>query len=317
MSDLALRLLIWPVLGGTGLYLLITALPWWRPKPDLIERLARLDIERRLRADAAPTGRPYFRSRLLEALLRPMLEALGEGGRRLAARLGYRAAATTARDLRVVRPGVDLGQFHAEKVGGALLFAGLLPLMNAVGADPFGRWPVWIWLLGAVAGFYAPDWDLARRMAGRRARILAELPAILDNLTLAIAAGQSPEQALALVATPRYGLMGREFRLVRREIAVAARTLTAALGAMAERNGVPELTTLVRQLRAADEQGVPLVRALTAQAESLRERKRLRILADGNRAAVRMIVPVGLFIFPVLIVILLYPAAIQLIGLGE
>ncbi len=80
---------------------------------------------------------------------------------------------------------------------------------------------------------------------------------------------------------------------------------------------VPELSILVRQLRAADEQGVPLVQALATQAESLRERKRLRILEEGNRAAVRMIVPVGLFIFPVLIVILLYPAAVQLIGLGE
>ena len=315
--DFYLQLLPWPALLGTGLYLVVTALPWLRPKPDLVERLDRLDVERRLRAGAQPSVRPYFRSRLLEVLLRPMLEALGEGGRRLATRLGYRAAATLERDLRAVRPGVDLGQFHAEKVGAALLFCGLFPVMNAVGADPFGRWPVWAWLAGALAGFYAPDWDLARRVAARRARIVAELPAILDNLTLALSAGQSPEQALALVATPRYGLMGREFAHARREIAVAARSLTGALGAMAERNGVPELSILVRQLRAADEQGVPLVQALATQAESLRERKRLRILEEGNRAAVRMIVPVGLFIFPVLIVILLYPAAVQLIGLGE
>lgn len=315
--DFYLRALPWAALLGIGLYLVATALPWLRPKPDLAERLARLDVDHRLRAGAPQAVRPYFRSRLLEALLRPMLESLGENGRRLAARLGYRAAATLERDLRTVRPGVDLGQFHAEKVGAAILFCGLFPAMNAVGADPFGRWPVWTWLAGALAGFLAPDWDLARRVAARRSRIVAELPAVLDHLTLALSAGQSPEQALALVATPRYGLLGREFAHARREIAVAARPLTGALGALAERNGVPELSVLVRQLRAADEQGVPLVQALATHAASLRERKRLRILEEGNRAAVRMVVPVGLFIFPVLVVILLYPAAIQLIGLGE
>lgn len=315
--DYYLRAILWPILGGAGLYLVVTVLPQFRPKPDLTERLERLDVERRLRLGAAPVARPYFRSRTLEALLRPMLESLGELGRRLATSLGYRAAATAARDLGAVRPGVDLGQFHAEKVGAALLFGGLGPLMNAVGADPFGPWPLWSWLVGAVAGYYAPDWDLARRLARRRARIVAELPAVLDNLTLALSAGQSPEQALALVATPRYGLMGREFARARREIAVAARSLTDALGALAKRNGVPELSILVRQLRAADEQGVPLVGALATQAASLRERRRLRILEEGNRATVRMVVPVGLFIFPVLIVILLYPAATQLLGLGE
>ena len=187
--DFYLRAILWPALGAAGLYLLVSALPPFRPKPDLAERLDRLDVERRLRLGAAPLARPYFRSRLLEALLRPMLESLGAAGSRLAARLGYRAA-TTARDLGAVRPGVDPGQFMAEKVGAALLFGALGPLMNAVGADPFGPWPLWSWLAGAVAGFYAPDWDLARRVTRRRARIVAELPAVLDNLTLALSAGQ-------------------------------------------------------------------------------------------------------------------------------
>ena len=316
----ARHFLIWPVLFGTGLYLIVTALPWGRPKPDLAERLDRLDVEKRLRAGIGGAGRSWFRSRILELLLRPILEDLGGAVRaglaHLLPRFGF-GGGTVEQDLRVARPGVDIGQFYAEKVGGAILGFGLFPLANNVNADPFGPWPFWVWVVGGVLGFLAPNWDLARRMARRRLRIVLELPAILDSLAIAISAGQSPEEAIALVgSTGRHGLMGRELGQVVRETALAARPLTDALEAMAERNRVPELTTLVRQLRAADEQGLPLVKALGAQSAAIREQKRNRILEEGGKASVRMVLPVAIFIFPVIFVILLYPAAIQFLQLG-
>jgi tight adherence protein C len=85
---------------------------------------------------------------------------------------------------------------------------------------------------------------------------------------------------------------------------------------LAARNAVPELTSLVSQLRSAYEQGIPLSQALAAQAEALREQKRLRIVEEGGKATVRMILPVALFILPVLFVVLLVPAAIELMQLG-
>jgi tight adherence protein C len=89
-----------------------------------------------------------------------------------------------------------------------------------------------------------------------------------------------------------------------------------ALEAMAERNAVPELTSFASQVRAAHEQGIPLVHTLSVQAEALREQKRLRIVEEGGKATVRMILPVALFILPVLFVVLLAPAAIELMRLG-
>ena len=85
---------------------------------------------------------------------------------------------------------------------------------------------------------------------------------------------------------------------------------------MAERVGVPELVSFASQLRAAHEQGIPLTQTLTAQAEALRERKRLRIVEEGGKASVRMLLPVALFILPVLFVVLLVPAAVELMRLG-
>ena len=312
------RALIWPVLFGAAVYLLVTAQPLGRPKPDLAERLRRLDVDERLRmAYARRDARPFFRSRLLEALLRPVLDDVGRLARAGLGRFGLAGGEELERQLRAVRPGVDMGQFYGEKVAAALIGLALFPLMNAFGIAPFGSWPIWAWALGGVGGFLFPNWDLARRAVARRTRMVMELPVMLDLLTIAVSAGQSLEQALALVAREGAGAVARELRIVLRELAVSRRPLVAALEGMAERNAVPELTSLVSQLRAADEQGLPLVQTLAVQAATLREQKRLRILAEGGKATVRMVLPVALFILPVLFVVLLFPAAVQLLGLGS
>jgi tight adherence protein C len=92
--------------------------------------------------------------------------------------------------------------------------------------------------------------------------------------------------------------------------------LVEALQSMAERNAVPELTSIVDHLRAVHDQGLPLVQSLAAQAEALRERQRIRIVEEGGKASVRMVLPVALFILPVLFVIVLVPASVELMHLG-
>ena len=106
-------------------------------------------------------------------------------------------------------------------------------------------------------------------------------------------------------------------RRATREMALGHRTLVEALQAMGERNAVPELARLASQLRAAHQQGIPVAQTLTAQAEALREQKRLRIVARGGEALTQMALPVALFILPTLFVVLLVPAAVQVISLGQ
>jgi len=79
---------------------------------------------------------------------------------------------------------------------------------------------------------------------------------------------------------------------------------------------VPELWSLASQLRAAHEQGLPLVHTLAVQADTVREAKRLRIVEEGGKATVRMVLPVAVLILPVLFVVILYPAGMQLLNLG-
>ncbi|MBI4496653.1 MAG: type II secretion system F family protein [Chloroflexi bacterium] len=313
------RLLLWPVLFSLGAYLLVTA-PWQpigRPKPDLAERLRRLDVDERIRAEVGRQDvRPIFASRLLEGMLRPVLDDLGRLLRSLLGRFGLGGGEELERKLRIVRPGVEPSQFFGEKVASGLVGFGVFPLMDGLGIHPFGPWPFWLWVAGFGAGFLAPDWDLDRRLATRRIMAVMELPIILDMLTIATSAGLALEQALGLVARQSQGAVAQELRHAVREMALGQRSVVEALEAVAERNEVPELTSFVGQLRAAYDQGIPLVQTLSTQAESLREQKRLRILEEGGKASVRMILPVALFILPVLFVVLLVPAAVELMHLG-
>lgn len=317
LSRLDFNVLFWPLLFGAGAYLLLTAQPIGRPKPDLAERLRRLDVEARMHdAESKPTRRPIFSSRLLEAVLRPVLDDLGSLLGRLMARFGLTRRAELGRQLALIRPGVEPGQFFGEKAASALLGLTLFPLMNLLGIHPFGDWPAWLLGAGLLVGFIAPDQYLAHQLTARRTACLMELPTILDLLTIALSAGLALEQALEQVTGQSGGIVAQELQRVSREAALGQRTLLEAMRAMAERNGIPEFTSFTDQLVTSYQQGTPLVVSCAVQAESLREKKRLRLLEEGGKASVRMILPVALFILPVLFVVLLLPAAVQLLSLG-
>lgn len=316
-SAFELRVLLWPLLFGLGMYLLLTAQPISRPKPDLAERLRRLDVDERIRAEIERRDvRPIYASRLLESLLRPVLDDLGRLMRTALGRFGLGGGDELERKLRVARPGVEPIQFFGEKVVTGLVGFSLFPLMDALGIHPFGVWPLWLWAVGFAVGFLAPDWDLEQRLSQRRTLVLMELPILLDMLTIATSAGLALEQALGVVAGQSQGVVAQELQHAVREMAIGRRLIVEALEAMAERNAVPELTSFVGHLRAVHEQGIPLVQALSTQAESLREQKRHRIVEEGGKASVRMILPVALFILPVLFVVLLVPATVELMHLG-
>ena len=313
------RVIILPLLLGLGLYLLVTAQPIGRPKPDLGEQLRLLDVDERIRLAelGRHAARPLFASRVLEGMLRPIIDDLGRLVRAVLLRLGLAGGPQLERRLRTCRPGVELAQFMGEKAASGVVAAATFPLMNLLRITPFGTWPVWVWLVAFGVGFLLPDWDLDRRHATRRGTVLMELPTILDMLTLATSAGMALEQAIEEVARQSEGVVARELRLVVRELALGQRrTLQAALEAMAERLGMPEVEHVIGRLVAAHEQGLPLAQALAAHAQALRERQRLHIVEEGGKATVRMLLPVALLILPALFVVVLVPAAAELTRLG-
>ncbi len=313
------RLFVLPLLLGFGLYLVLTTLPFGKPKRDLGERLRRLDVDERIRMDelGRQTRQRLFTSRLLENMLRPIVEDAGRLLRRVIVRLGLGGGRELELRLHVVRPGVEVSQFMGEKVAAGVIVAATFPLMNALRITPFGAWPVWLWLAAFAFGFALPDLDLERRANRRRGLVLMELPTILDMLTLATSAGMALEQALEEVARQSEGVVAQELRVVARELALGQRrNLPEALTGLGERLGMPEVNHILGRMSAAYEQGLPLGQTLPAQAQALRERQRLHVVEEGGKASVRMLLPVALLILPALFVVVLLPAAAELTRLG-
>lgn len=308
-------LLFSAALGG-GLWLLVMGQPIGRPRPDLALRLHRLSAQGRMELDEARSRAPMFSSRILERALRPVLDDAGTALGRLLQRLGIETGDLDRR-LALVSPGMTPGQFRGQQLATAAVLGAVFPLMNLVGLVPLGAWPVWVWIAGAAAGLAAPSWQLRARLERRRARAAAEMPAVLDLFALGASAGLSPEQALAEAGRQLGGVLGDGLREVVRETGLGNAGYADGLAELAEREEIPELRSLADAWRLSHEQGTPLAPAMLALAETARDRERTRLLEEGGKAAVRMLFPVGLFIFPVFLVVLLYPAGVELLGLGR
>ena len=306
-----------PLAFGVGAYLFLTAQPLGQPKPDVTEQLRRLDVDERMRRRFEQhDDQALFASPLLERMLRPVVEDAGRWLGHFMSAFGLARGADVERKLALARAGVTPVQYFGEKALSGLLGAALWPAADWIGFQPFGPWPAWLWVAGFVVGFLAPDWELNRRLAARRTACLMELPTLIDMVALALAAGMAAEPALDAVARRSRGAIGHELQLASRQAALGESSLVAALAEMADRNDIPELTTFVSQLRASQEQGLPLVQALAAQADALREQKRVRIVEEGGKSSIKMAVPIALFVLPTLFVILLVPAGLQIMRLS-
>jgi tight adherence protein C len=322
-----LRVILWPLLAGAGVTLLLLGQPLGRPRPDLAALLRELNADSHFLPDGVASsagGGRLYASHTLETFLRPVLDDLGQSLRRVLRRLGLPDAIVPGAPSRGLEaalalawPGLTPAQFSGQKVAVALASGSLLPVLNVADLAPWGPWPVWAWIVALLAGFFAPDLALARRLARRRADILEELPGLVDLLSLATSAGMALEQALRQVGEQTGGVVAREIQQAAREAALGRRSLVEALETMAERNGVEALSALVGRLRAAHDQGLPLAETLATQAEASRERHRLLLLEAGGRASVHMVLPVALFIFPVTFVVLLAPALVAVLSLAR
>jgi tight adherence protein C len=306
-----MQVIWWPLVAGIGLLVLLLAQPVGRPAPTLAQRLANLHPTQR---PAAPPS-TSFASPTLERLLVPPLSA---AGRRLlqAAELAGAPTGRLARRLALAgEPGGPA--LHAgQKLLCGLVGLGLLPLLTQLAITPFGAWPTWTWLGGAITGFVAPDLALAHKAGRRRRELLSGLGTATEFLALAVAAGCGLEQALAEAATAGHGPFFTDLAHRLTLARLHGHSGVNATAQLAADLDLPELAALAGALQAASRQGTPVLQTLRAQALAARERRRLGLLEAGERAQVTMIVPVATLILPAFFLVILWPASVALLRLS-
>ncbi len=85
-----------------------------------------------------------------------------------------------------------------------------------------------------------------------------------------------------------------------------------ALKDLALRTGVNDLNTFISAVIQADQLGVSIGNVLRIQSEQMRLLRRQRVEEKAMKAPIKMLLPMVLFIFPTIFIVLLGPAVIQM-----
>jgi tight adherence protein C len=168
----------------------------------------------------------------------------------------------------------------------------------------------------AFIGVFGPSAILNSRIDSRRKAMEKELPDVIDLLVISVEAGLGFDAALGRVVQNVPGEISREFSRTLQETRVGV-SRTDALRNLTERTDVDDLNTFVLALIQADQFGVSIARVLRVQAEEMRIRRRQRAQERAFKAPVKLVFPLVLFIFPALFVVILGPAAINIVDAIE
>jgi tight adherence protein C len=135
----------------------------------------------------------------------------------------------------------------------------------------------------------------------------------MDLLVVSVEAGLGLDAAIVRQYSKNKCAVLAELNGAIREVQMGVPRKTA-LKEMADRCDVKQLSAFVTALLQADQLGVSVKSVLTAQAERLRVERKQRIQAKAIKAPIKIMLPTVAFIFPVIFIILLGPAAVNLIS---
>lgn len=292
---------------------LFAAAAWW-----LLEQFAgktpnaelRLDVlrePRRRRAAEAPKESGGAVSRMMEKaqpLAKPFQPKKEKDVNKLKSELvagGFRNESA---------PTIYLGVRCALMIVGVVLCGGASLMTTGISQDTAVRT-----LIGAGVMFYLPTavlWFITKR---RKDQIFFGLPDALDLLVVCVEAGLGLDQAMRKVAEEikkTFPVLSEEFGLCNFQLQMG-RARSEVLKELGARTKVDDLRSLAAILIQADKFGSSIATALRVQSDAMRIRRRQLAEEKAAKTAVKLIFPLVLFIFPGIFVVLIGPAAIQVV----
>src|SRR4029450_2954689 len=182
----------------------------------------------------------------------------------------------------------------AATVGGFLL-----GIVIAHGAGRF-----LLGLVFALVGAILPGFLLSKAAPRRAQRIEMELPPFVDQLALIIEAGMSFDAAVTYLSDVSDGPLGEEMRRVLTELRVGE-SRRSAIRNFAVRVGSDDAMAFANAVLASDQLGSPLGAILRSQASDLPPHRQLYAEERAQKAPVKMLLPMAIFILPVMFIIIL------------
>jgi len=213
--------------------------------------------------------------------------------------------------LRLARAGLSDKITAPEFIGVRLLCALVGIVIGASVARGAGlSGTTFVSIVTAFVFWLAPDLYLSQVISDRQLSVRRALPDTIDLLLVSVEAGIGFDAAMRNVIVSLKGPLSDELLGVLREIDLG-KSRMEALREMAERVGVIELGGFVAAVYEADELGASITDVLRAQSEDLRVRRFQLAREAAQKLPVQLLFPMALFIFPAIFVVVLGPAAIQ------
>lgn len=138
----------------------------------------------------------------------------------------------------------------------------------------------------------------------RKKSIVKNLPFALDLLTISVDAGLGFDSAVDKVVLNMDGPISDEFKRLLAEMRIG-KPRKDALREMIDRTEVEELSEFVVAIIQADQLGIGLSKLLKVQAKQMRIKARQKAQEQANKAPVKMLIPMVMFIFPCIFAVLL------------
>ena len=166
-------------------------------------------------------------------------------------------------------------------------------------------------LVLSAFGSITPFLFLNYKIRARQHSMQRDLPDAIDLITASVEAGLGFDGALQILSEKMEGALVDEFTRTLNEMRVGV-PRREALVAMGKRCNLPDISGFITSLIQADQLGVSIGNVLRVKSVAVREKQRQRAQELGMKAPVKMLIPLVFFIFPVILVIMLGPAAIKI-----
>lgn len=149
--------------------------------------------------------------------------------------------------------------------------------------------------------------SLNRRVIENRARIESEFPGIVEMMTLALSAGESPLTVMKRISDRGSGPLTREFEWAIDQVAKGT-PFSQALDQMSRRVHSIAIRRFVDAIVIAITRGAPLIDVLHSHAKEARDFQRNQILSAAGKSEIAMMIPVVFLILPISILFALWPS---------
>ncbi|MEI7904354.1 MAG: type II secretion system F family protein [Candidatus Firestonebacteria bacterium] len=166
-----------------------------------------------------------------------------------------------------------------------------------------------------AGGFFLPDLWLRERRAVYERELCSSLPFALDLITVCVEAGLSYDAAIIkYTQNSNENPVKKEFLQYLSDVKYG-KTRKEALNSMASRAGVKEFSSFVSAIIQAIELGTGMAKTLRAQASGIRVVRSQKIEKLALQAPVKLLIPLVLFIFPVIFIMLFGPLLLRLLAM--